>query len=88
MADQGRAKKVVVKKVIEDSNKFSKNIKDALRYIVERTDDLKDYWDDPQYEAFKKYIKDMAIELYDGLKKFDESVNSLTQKYELLFGKI
>ena len=88
MADQGRAKKVVVRKVIEDSNIFSRNIKDALKYIVNTTEELKQYWDDPQYAEFEKYIADMARELYDGLKEFDKSVDSLTKKYKSLFGNI
>ena len=81
--NKGRANREVVQKLINDMNDFSEFVKNELLVIVDQTERLSESWNDPQYDQFSSFIRELTSSLNKDLLVFDESSLSLQKKLDM-----
>lgn len=76
----GKSDKVVVRRLVSDIREFSAEINNHADKMMQETDDLNIYWDDPQYKAFREYMEGIINDLERATSVLNEAANTVEQR--------
>lgn len=80
---KGRANRDVVSKLIDDMGSFCDYVKEELKAMQSKTEDLHGAWNDPQYEQFSAFMHELIEALGGDLGIFEEARDGLKAKLAL-----
>lgn len=76
----GKSDKAVVRRLVSDIREFSAEINNNADKMMQETDDLNRYWDDPQYKAFREYMEGIINDLERATSVLNEAADTVEQR--------
>lgn len=83
MANTGKASKIVILEFINNIEKFNDCVANEIQDIQQDAIALGDYWDDPQYEAFIEFTKEIIKSLKNDIAILEYIEKNLKQKVDM-----
>jgi hypothetical protein len=80
MADSGKASKVVVKRLVGDIDYFAESVKEDAAKMLREAEDLQAYWNDPQYQNFLSFMRDLTDELVKDTANLDYVARKIEER--------
>lgn len=80
MENAGKASKAVVKRLIEDIRFFADAVREQSGKMMDEAIGLHSQWDDPQYDTFEKYMRQLTEDLVRDTQELDYCADQLEER--------